>query len=105
MILEDTNILGGVIIGAVGGGIAGLVIWLADLTRKGVIKRRETKRVESWLEDWLEASPNDWCSTTALASHNNLTKDRVRYLCSYSKKITLNKKDGNKSKEVWQYIG
>lgn len=97
--MENTDVLGGIIIGAVGGGIAGLVIWLADLIRKGFIKRAETKRIETWLKN----SENNWRSTRAIASHNNIPEDRVRYLCSYSKKISLNTKDGNDSKEHWRY--
>lgn len=97
--MEYTDVWTGVVIGAVGGGIAGLVIWLADLFRKRIIKNYETKRVEAWLKE----SEIEWRSTRAIASHNNITEDRVRYLCSYSKKISLNTKDGNESDEVWKY--
>ncbi|WP_128755366.1 hypothetical protein [Aquimarina sediminis] len=38
-----------------------------------------------------------WRSTRAIASHNNLTEDRVRYVCSNSKKVILSISE----KELW----
>lgn len=95
--MNQTNIIEGVIIGAVGGAIAGLVIWLAELCRQEILKYLHTKRVENWLKE----SKNVWRSTTAIASANNLTKDRVCFICSNSKEIKLNTKDGNESDEKW----
>ncbi|TCP22400.1 hypothetical protein EV195_11249 [Tenacibaculum skagerrakense] len=100
----EETISDGIIIGAVGGAIAGLVIWIADLCRKWILKYCDTKRVENWLKK--NTKPNhskEWRSTRVIASHNNLPEDRVNYICSYSKKIELNKKDGNESDEIWKY--
>ncbi len=95
--MHKANIIEGVIIGAVGGAIAGLVIWVAELCRQEFLKCRDTKRVENW----LKKSKNVWRSTTAIASANNLTKDRVCFICSNSKAIKLNTKEGNESDEKW----
>jgi len=102
--MDEVTILEGVIIGAVGGAIAGLVIWLLELARKALVKMWDTKNVEKWLQlNTIPNHPKEWRSTRTIASHNNLTEDRIRYICSYSSKIQLNSKDGNDSKEMWKF--
>lgn len=101
--MTTSSISEGIIIGAVGGAIAGLVIWLAELCRKWITRKFDTRKVEKWLVQ--NTSPHhsqEWRSTRAIASHNNLTEDRVRYICSYSSKIKLNTREGNESKELWR---
>lgn len=88
----------GIIVAFIGGTIGGIVIWLIGLIQNYILNHCHTKR----LEKWLETSNFEWNSTRAIASHNNLTEDRVRFLCSYSKNIQLNTKDGNESNEVWK---
>lgn len=98
--MSRLNIIEGIIIGAVGGAIAGLVIWIAELIRQFILKIFHTKRVEDWLKN---NSTPEWRSTRAIASHNNLTEDRVRFICSQSDKIKLNSIDSNDSKELWKF--
>lgn len=98
--MSADTVIEGIIIGAVGGAIAGLFIWLLEVIRKEILKAIDKKTVR----EWLEKSTQAWRSTTAIASHNNLTKDRVRYICSTHKKIQLNTKDGNESDEKWCLI-
>jgi len=102
--MTEATILEGVIIGAAGGAAAGIVIWSLELARKAIIKKCDTNKVEKWLK--LHTIPNhteERRSTVAIASHNDLTVDRVRFICSYSSKIQLNSKDGNDSKEMWKF--
>jgi hypothetical protein len=84
------SILGGVIIGAAGGSVAGIVLWIVGRLNEYEMEWRDSKRLYKWLE--IVTRPNDskpWRSTKAIASYNNLTEDRVRYICSYHPKINM----------------
>ncbi|WP_163323565.1 hypothetical protein [Draconibacterium mangrovi] len=101
--MSKETIVEGIIIGGVGGAIAGLIIWLADLIKKGIMNKCHTIKVKKWLKN--NTTPNqakEWRSTRAIASHNDLTEDRVRFVCSNSSNIQLNTKEGNESKELWK---
>ena len=76
----------GIIIAAAGGAIAGLTVWLVRLIVTGIHKGRVYR--------WLRGNTGDefgmrFRSTRAIASYNNLTEDRVTYICSHHKKIVL----------------
>ena len=80
----------GIIIGGTGGAIAGLTV---SLVRYGYTKFLETSH-KRHLYNWLKDNTSDeegkqFRSTRAIASWNNLTEDRVRYICSIHKKIFL----------------
>ncbi len=97
----NTDFINGIIVAFIGGAIGGIVIWLIGVAKDSVTKLCDTKKVEKWLKiNTLDEIK--WRSTRAIASHNNLPEDRVRYICSYSKKIQLNTKDSNESKELWK---
>ncbi|CAD0006731.1 hypothetical protein [Flavobacterium salmonis] len=98
--MNKITIIEGIIIGGVGGAIAGLVIWVAELIRQCILTSCHTSRVENWLK---KHSTPEWRSTRAIASHNNLTEDRIRFICSQSDKIKLNSIDSNDSKELWKF--
>lgn len=101
--MSKETIVEGIIIGGVGGAIAGLIIWIADLIKKSIVTKCQIIKVEKWLKN--NTSPNhakEWRSTRSIASHNDLTEDRVRYVCSSSSKIQLNTKEGNESEELWK---
>lgn len=97
--MNKITIIEGIIIGSVGGAIAGLVIWVAELIRQSILTSCHKRRVENWLKN---NSIPEWRSTRSIASHNNLTEDRIRFICSQSDKIKLNSKDSNDSKEFWK---
>ena len=69
-----------------------LVYYVVSCIRKTIHKRRIYK--------WLQGNTDKWRfrSTQAIASYNNLTKERVRYICSHHKKISLS--IGEK-KDMW----
>lgn len=86
----------GIVIGSVGGAIAGLTVWFFQSLKEKVMTELHKKRVYDWLykrtkqhKGLTVGSPNDprWVSTIEIASYTNLTKDRVRYICSVHKKI------------------
>lgn len=74
--------------GAAGGAVAGLVIigiqWLAT----SLATRRDSNRVFKWLQENSDEK-KPFRSTRAIASHNNLTEDRVRFICSHDERIKL----------------
>jgi hypothetical protein len=84
------KIIEGIIIGAVGGGAAGLTVSLAGYCHRKIVERIETRRVYSWLrKNTTDKDGNRFKSTRTIASWNNLTEDRVRYICSLHKEIYL----------------
>ena len=80
----------GIIIGATGGGIAGLTVWLVSLMRELIVAAIHKRRIYGWLLGNTEDEFfRRFRSTRTIASYNNLTEDRVRYICSHHKKIAL----------------
>jgi len=89
-------LLEGILVGGVGGAIAGLVIWLSQLGRERYTEWKHKERVYEWIykrTKQLEGlTVGDltiprWISTLEIASYTNLTPDRVRYICSIHKQI------------------
>lgn len=96
------DVWSGFIIGSAGGGVAGLILWIVGRLNDYEIKWREERRIFKWLDK--VTSPLDakkWRATRAIASHTNLTEDRVRYLCSHHPKIVLS----TGVKEMWGIAG
>lgn len=84
----------GIVIGSVGGALAGLTVWFVQSLKEKVMTELHKKRVYNWLykmtkqyEGLTAGSPFAWVSTIEIATYTNLTKDRVRYICSIHKKI------------------
>lgn len=97
-----SDILKGVVIGAAGGGTAGLLLWIVKRLNEYEIEWRECRRIYQWLNKVTEPThAKKWRSTRAVASYNNLAEDRVRYLCSHHKKILLSTRE----KEMWGIAG
>jgi len=102
--MNEISIYEGIIIGGVGGAIAGIFIWCLDWARKNFQNVRDSKKIFQWL--FKNTHPRisekiQWRSTRSIASYNNLTEDRVRFLCSYSSKIVLNTSEKSKQEELW----
>lgn len=83
----DSNIWEGIVIGASGGAIAGLTVYIVQYLHEKVRDAYEMRRVIAWLKE--NSIGGKWRSTRAIASWTNLTEDRVRYLCSKSEEIKL----------------
>ncbi len=102
--MNKISIIEGIIIGAIGGAIAGFFIWGLNEVKIYIIKRRDTKKVEKWLEE--NTTPNintieKWRSTRSISSHNNLTEERIRFIASYSNKIVIDTSHQNRNEEMW----
>jgi hypothetical protein len=89
----------GIIIGGAGGAIAGLTVALTRYIHTKTVECIEKQRVYTWLAaNTLNEDGKQYRSTRAIASWNNLTEDRTRYICSIHKKIYLS--TGEKE-EMW----
>ena len=88
--MPDMSVVDGVIVGAVGGTFAGVTVWLVQLAHTRVEEWMDKRRVYQWLLDNTSNEVgNEYRSTRAIASWNNLTEDRVRYICSIHERIYL----------------
>lgn len=85
-----STVMDGVIIGGAGGAIAGLTVYAVQYIHNKVRDRIDSKRVYQWLlENIPDNSDHNYRATHSIANLNNLTQDRVRYLCSTHEDIYL----------------
>jgi hypothetical protein len=85
----EVNVLDGIVVGGAGGAIAGLSVYLIQHLHNCVLNKIEGDRLHKWLSENSTLEKQPFRSTRAIASHNNLTEDRVRFLCSRHKGIFL----------------
>ena len=84
------TVLDGIVIGGAGGAIAGITVWLVQYLDTKGIEAIERHRVHQWLrENTKNEEGQRYRSTRAIASWNNLTEERTRYICSSHKSIYL----------------
>ena len=80
----------GIVIGGAGGAIAGAIVALFKFIHSKAVEYIEKRRVYAWLvTNTSSEEGNEYRSTRAIASWNNLTEDRTRYICSIHPKIYL----------------
>ncbi|MDH7445518.1 hypothetical protein [Aquimarina sp. 2201CG14-23] len=97
--MDPSRIYEGLIIAVVG---AVALIGINYLIKR-YKERRDTHKIEAWLTEATtnKDSQKQWRSTRAIASHNNLTEERVHAICSASKKIVLSTSVKNEDKAMW----
>jgi len=86
------TIVDGIVIGAAGGAIAGLTVWVVQYAHDIITQKIESNRIYQWLTENTTPEPGEgdqFKSTRAIASWNNLTEDRVRQICSVDSRIYL----------------
>ena len=84
------SVIEGIVIGGVGGTFAGLAVWVIEYVRTKCVECLHRERVHTWLhENTSDTVGNEYRSTHAIASWNNLTEDRVRFICSVDPRIYL----------------
>lgn len=92
--MDEEKILEGIIIGAAGGACAGITMLFLQFVRTKWKECHDKATVYRWLRDnTSDEDEKRYRSTRALASWNNLTEDRVRYICSLHKEIYLSTGD------------
>jgi hypothetical protein len=80
----------GILIGAAGGACAGITVWLVQVVCTWVKDQWHKRRVYEWMKrNTANERGKQYRSTRAIASWNNLTEDRTRYICSVDKRIFL----------------
>ncbi len=103
MAVDICSIWQGIVIGAVGGALAGLTVWGVGQLQRKWLERLHKYRIYSWLKTNLpDKDANEYRSTRAIASWNNLNEDRVRYICSIHDDIYLS--TGGKE-DMWSIYG
>jgi len=97
------NIWNGIVIGGAGGAIAGLTVSLIRYIHTKSVETIHKKRVHSWLlSNTRDEDGHRYRSTRAVASWNNLTEDRVRYICSIHEEIYLST---GQEEDMWSLYG
>lgn len=84
--------------GAAGGAVAALVVLVVQGLNAALKTRRDAKRIYDWLLANSDTKKEPFRSTRAIASHNNLTEDRVRFVCSHDPRIKLST---GKDDDMW----
>ena len=87
--MDCNKILQGIIIGGSGGAIAGITLGLIRYLHIKWSECYQKHKVYSWLKKEVEKNKRKHSKTKIIASFNNLTIDRTRYICSLHKKIFL----------------
>ena len=83
----NESILDGVIIGASGGALAGITVYVIQFLHQRYVDRVERERIYDWL--MANCGKGQFRSTRAIASWTNLPMERVQYLCSHDERIKL----------------
>jgi hypothetical protein len=85
-----SEVWNGIIIGGAGGAIAGLTVAFVRYLHTKSLEETHKNRVYKWLKDNTSNKEGEQFRTTrAIASWNNITEDRARYICSTHKRIFL----------------
>lgn len=84
--------------GAAGGAVAALVVLAVQAISAACRTKSDAQRIYLWLKNNTESEHHPFRSTRTIASHNNLTEDRVRYVCSQDPRIKLST---GKVEDLW----
>ena len=94
-----STIYDGIAIGGAGGAIAGITVYLVQFIHQFFQEWMEIKRIYAWMkENTSDERGRRYCSTRAIASWNNLTEERIQYLCSRDPRIFLSTEE---KKGMW----
>lgn len=77
------DLLNDIISTSFGGAAAGLALYGTQALFIVLGVKRDTCRVHSWMTRERKTGREKYRSTRAIASNNNLTEDRVRFICSH----------------------
>lgn len=101
--IESNYVWEGIIIGGAGGAIAGITVWLIDTISKKIKTSQHKQRVYNWLiSNTEDLDGKRYRSTRTISSYNNITEDRVRYICSIHEKIYLST---GEQEDMWGVYG
>ncbi len=88
---DEYSFLNSIAIGASGGAIAGITVYLFKFAHDKISDCKDKRNVFNWMKHEIRTNKNNnkHLSTRLIASYNNLTMDRVRFICSQHKEIYL----------------
>lgn len=84
--------------GAAGGAVAALVVLGVQAIYSAWRTRKDSQDIYKWLVENSDREQEPFRSTRSIASHNNLTEDRVRFVCSRDPRIKLST---GKVEDMW----
>ncbi len=101
---DECTLINSIAIGAAGGSIAGITVYLFKYIHDKYSDSRDKCRVYKWVENEILTNndKNKHLSTRLIASYNNLTIDRTRYICSKHKDIYLS---AGANEDMWGIYG
>lgn len=100
---NECQIVEGIVIGGAGGAAAGLIILFIQYIKIKCVECCHKERVYEWLQkNTSDEEGKRFRTTRSIASWNNLTEDRVRYICSIDERIYLSTGD---NEDVWGVYG
>lgn len=80
----------GILIGTAGTVVGGIILALFRPVREFIVEHFDENSIYAWLkESSSKDGGNTFRTTRAIASHCNLTEERVRSVCSKSRRIFL----------------
>lgn len=89
-VINSIDVWEGIITGGVGGACAGISVLLVSWLGQLCSRKRDQKQIYGWMQNnTTDVKGGRFRSTRAISSWNNLTEDRVRYICSVHPKIFL----------------
>ena len=89
-VVNSIGVWEGIIIGGVGGACAGISVLLVSWLGQLCSRKRDQKQIYEWMQNnTTDTKGHKFRSTRAISSWNNMTEDRVRYICSVHPKIFL----------------
>ena len=100
----EYTLIHSITIGATGGSIAGITVYLFKYLHDKVNDYSDKCRVYKWMENEILTNElnNKHLSTKLIASYNNMTMDRARYICSMYQDIYLSAGPNN---DLWGIYG
>lgn len=102
---QVTTIIDGIVIGGAGGAIAGLTVWLVQFVHDKAAQKLEGNKIYKWLKANTTDEPGEqFRSSRAIASWNNLTQEQVRHICSIDDRIFLSTGDKEDMWGIYEHV-
>ena len=100
----EYSLMHSITIGAAGGSIAGITVYLFKYLHDKVSDCSDKRKVYKWMENEILTNElnNKHLSTKLIASYNNMTMDRTRYICSENTEIYLS---AGPNDDLWGIYG
>ena len=101
---DKITLINSIAIGAAGGSIAGITVYMFKYLHDKASDFIDKRKVYKWMKNEILTNEklNKHLSTKLIASYNNLTIDRARYICSKHQDIYLS---AGANDDMWGVYG